>query len=366
MELRPGQDTLARRRERLRALLASRKLRLLVVSNPVNIFYLTGFRGSAGIAAVTHTETFLWVDPRYVLQAREQAQGVEITEVKGNPWKAVGAWLGDRSSRAVAYEDGHLTCAAFRELRAHASPRLRLTPAGNLVEELRYVKDADEIEQVRKAARLTSAVFEEAMALVQPGVRESDLAAEIDYRMRRAGAEGAAFETIVASGPRSAWPHARASAKLLNESELVILDLGAIVEGYAADMARTLYLGKPQQRVRDIYSAVQEAQKAAIESVRSGVSAGEVDRAARKVLERRGLAGNFTHSTGHGVGLEVHERPRLGQGESQGLAVGCVLAVEPGVYLEGFGGIRLEDTILVGDKGAEILTPATKDNWFVA
>lgn len=365
MELHPEHDAFAPRRERLRALLETRKLPLLVISNPLNIFYLTGFRGSTGIGVVSRLGTFLWVDPRYVLQAREQAQGVEITEAKGSLLRAVGAWLGERSSRVVAYEDGHLTCAALRELRAHASPRLRLTPGGDLIEELRYVKDADEIEYIRKAARLTSAVFEELMPLVRPGARESDLAAEIDYRMRRGGAEGAAFETIVASGPRAAWPHARASSKLLRESELVIFDLGAIVSGYTADLARTVYLGKPGQRVRSLYCAVRDAQERAVESARSGVSAEDVDRAARKVLEQRRLAGYFSHSTGHGVGLEVHEKPRLGRGESQRLAVGCVVAVEPGIYLEGFGGIRIEDTVLVGDKGPETLTPASKDDWFV-
>lgn len=365
MDVHSGQGRFARRRERLLALLGAQRLPLLIVSNPVNIFYLTGFRGSAGLAVVGLSEAFLWVDPRYTQQAREQAHGVEVIEEKGGLLKAAGRWLGERRSRVAGFEDGHLTCAGLRELRGHVPPRVRLKPAGGLIEELRCVKDTEEIKCIREAARLTSAVCAEVIRLVRPGVRECDLAAEIEYRMRRGGADGAAFETIVASGPRGAWPHARASSKLLNKSELVIFDLGAILSGYAADMARTVYVGQPTRRVRSLYSAVREAQQRAVDAARSGVQARDVDGAAREALARRGLARYFTHSTGHGVGLEVHEKPRLGRGERQRLAVGCVVTVEPGIYLEGFGGIRIEDTVLVGDRGPEVLTPASKDDWYV-
>jgi Xaa-Pro aminopeptidase len=242
---------------------------------------------------------------------------------------------------------------------------VRLKPAGGLIEELRCVKEADEINCIRAAARLTSAVFTEVVRLVRPGVRELDLAAEIEYRIRRGGADGAAFETIVASGPRGAWPHARASSKLLKKSELVIFDLGAILRGYAADMARTVYVGKPGGRVRSLYGAVREAQQRAADVARSGIQARVVDSTARKALARRGLARYFTHSVGHGVGLEIHERPRLARGERERLAAGCVVTVEPGIYLEGFGGIRIEDTVLVGESGPEILTLASKDDWYV-
>jgi Xaa-Pro aminopeptidase len=365
MDVDTGQDRFAKRRERLRALLEAQKLPLLVVSNPVNIFYLTGFRGSAGIAVVGPLEASLWVDPRYTRQAQAQAQGVEVFEEKGSLLKAAGGWLGKRRSRAAGFEDGHLTCAGLRELRGHVPPRVRLKPAGGLIEELRSVKDTEEINCIREAARLTSVVFAEVTRLVRPGVRESDLAAEMEYRMRRRGADGAAFETIVASGPRGAWPHARASSKLLKRSELVIFDLGAILRGYAADMARTVYVGKPSRRVRSLYCAVREAQQRAVEAARSGVQAKVVDGTARQALARRGLARYFTHSVGHGVGLEIHEKPRLARGETQRLAVGCVVTVEPGIYLEGFGGIRIEDTVLVGESGPEVLTPASKDDWYV-
>ena len=235
-----------------------------------------------------------------------------------------------------------------------------------MVEDLRIVKDSGEIDWIRKAGKLTAEVFEEVRGKIRPGVRESDLAAEVEYRMKRKGAQGVAFETIVASGARSAWPHARPSSKLLKENDLVIVDLGAILGGYAADMTRTVYLGQPGRRVQTLYNRVLEAQECAIQAARAGRLTGEVDAAARKVLERRKLDRYFTHSTGHGVGLEIHENPRVGRGGKSRLEKGCVITVEPGVYLEGFGGVRIEDTVLVTDGEPEILTPASKDAWFTS
>ena len=354
------------RRNRLRSRLKARKLSVLVITNPVNIFYLTGFRGSAGVAILGPEEARLWVDPRYTLQAQEAACGVEVIEEKGGLLKAAAGWLGKRRPTRVGFEDSHLTCAEFRELKGEGRVTLRFKPAGGLIEELRFVKDSDEIAQIRTAARITVSAFEEILSQVRPGVRESDLAAEIEYRMRRQGAEGAAFQTIVASGPRGALPHARASAKSLKKSELVIFDLGAILAGYAADMTRTIYLGEPSRRVRSLYKAVLEAQQRALEALQAGTQAREVDAAARRILAGRGLAKYFTHSTGHGIGLEIHEKPRLGRGESTRLKVGCVVTAEPGIYLKGFGGLRIEDTVLVGAEGPEILTPASKDRWIIS
>jgi len=365
----PDSEATENRRERLRALLDRQKLGLLLVTKPANIFYLTGFRGSAGVAVVGSGEPRLgprlWVDPRYTLQARQEARGVEVVEQRGELLKGAGQWLAKRRPAAVGYEDSHLTCRALQALERASGRGVKLKPAGGLVEGLRAVKSAEEIALLRAACRLTSEVFEEVVALVRPGVRESDLAAEVEYRMRRKGAEGAAFETIVASGRRGALPHARASSKRLEAGELVILDLGAILAGYAADMTRTLYLGKPSPRVRRFYQAVWEAQRKAVESLRPGARAAAVDSVARRVLRRRGLGKYFTHSTGHGVGIEIHEAPRLGRSEKTRLEAGSVVTAEPGVYLEGFGGVRIEDTVLVGAGGPEILTPASKERWSV-
>ena len=344
----------------------TRRIPLILVTHLVNIRYLTGFTGSAGILVLGPRQGILWVDPRYTLQAQEQAEGVEVIEEKKGILKAVGSWMKKNVVRQSTFEASNLNCAQFEQLRKEAGHRLRLKPAGDLIEELRVVKDPGEIEAIRRAGSLTAEVFAEMLPHVKPGVIEKDLAAEIEYRMRKKGAEGAAFETIVASGPRSAYPHARPSSKALQESELVIFDLGAILTGYAADMTRTVFLGEPTRRVRNLYSAVLKSQEGAVRMLQDKTSVGEIDSTARRILAKHGFARYFTHSTGHGVGLEIHERPRLAKGETTCLTAGSVITVEPGVYLEGFGGIRIEDTVLVRPEGPEVLTPASKDRWVIS
>ncbi len=363
MNLGSDSNTFRKRCERVLALLEERRLAALVVTKPVNIFYLTGFRGSAGVAVVGSLGTRLFVDPRYTLQAREQAPGVKVVEERGGLLKAVGRWLRKEKLRRVGVEDFSLTCHERSLLDQEASKAVRLTPAGELIEEMRAIKDPEEIARIRKAAKITGEVLQEVVLLARPGAREADLAAEIEYRMRQKGAQGAAFETIVASGYRGALPHATASAKALQQGELVIFDLGAILAAYAADMTRTVYLGRPTRQVRKYYEAVREAQEEAIAAIRPGRQGSEVDGVARRALARRGLARYFTHGTGHGVGLEIHERPRLARNEKVRLKAGCVVTAEPGIYIEGFGGVRVEDTVLVGAEGAEVLTVASKTDW---
>lgn len=357
------------RQERLLTLIEKKGIRRLVITQPANIFYLTGFRGSAGVALFAPMdEARLWVDPRYALQAREQAQGVRVKEERKALLKSVGEWLGRHRvgiAGHVGFEDSHLTCAELTTLQEAAGRRVLFERSGSLVEELRAVKDSEEIDLLRRAASLTGRVLESLHAKVRPGIRESELAAEIEYRMRLEGADGAAFATIVASGPRAALPHARASSKEIKRNELVIVDLGAILAGYAADMTRTFYTGRPTRRIRSLYGAVREAQQRAIESAKVGIEAGKIDRAARRELDGRGLGKYFTHSTGHGVGVVVHEAPRLARGQKEKLQAGHVVAVEPGIYLEGFGGVRLEDMVLVGNDGPEVLTPSARTDWFV-
>ena len=362
--LATGSFVLSRQR-RLRDLMATQRLDFLLVSNPKNIFYLTGFRGSAGIALLGLDRAVLFVDPRYTLQAQEQSAGVDVHEARRPLLSVAGQWLARRRARNVGYDDVHLTCSGFNEIQ-RCVPRVTLKSSGGFVEGLRLVKDSYEIDCIRQAGRITAGVYSDIRGTLRPGLRESDLAAEIEYRMRLRGAEGAAFETIVASGERSAWPHARASPKLLKKDELVIFDLGAILHGYAADMTRTVFLGRPPQRIRRLYAAVLGAQEQAVKVVRLAVAGGRVDLAARRALAGRGLERYFTHSTGHGVGLDIHERPRLARKEATLLEAGCVVTVEPGVYIEGLGGVRIEDTVLVTEAGGEILTPVSKDDWIIS
>jgi Xaa-Pro aminopeptidase len=359
-------NTHAKRQSALRAALEQHRLSFLLVTNLTNIAYLTGFRATAGIALFDSHEGILWVDPRYTLEAREAARGVEVIEERKGLHKGAASWLKAHRIRRVGYEPAHLSCADFSRLEKDAGRRVKFLPAPGLVEKLRAIKDEEEVAKIRDAGRITAEVFEKVLAIVRPGVSECDLATEIEYQMRKQGARGAAFETIVASGSRGALPHAGPSRKLLRENELVIFDLGAILGDYAADMTRTLHLGPPSRHVRRVFNAVAEAQAEAVRSALPGVCSGEVDDVARRTLAAYGLARFFTHSTGHGVGMETHEMPRLGRGEKTRLQTGQVVAVEPGVYLEGWGGIRIEDTVLVGPDGPEVLTPAPKDRWIIA
>jgi Xaa-Pro aminopeptidase len=227
------------------------------------------------------------------------------------------------------------------------------------------VKDADELARMRQSARLISDVWTASVRHIKPGISELAVAADIERRMKLQGASGPSFETIVASGPRSAWPHARPTPKLLRKNELVVLDQGAILRDYCSDMTRTIFLGRSsaavRAKVRALYDAVLQAQEAAIAAIRPGISAATVDAAARKVLRQSGLERYFTHSTGHGLGLEIHEMPRLGHGEETLLEAGMVVTVEPGIYIDRLGGIRIEDEVLVTSRGGEVLTSASRE-----
>jgi Xaa-Pro aminopeptidase len=237
--------------------------------------------------------------------------------------------------------------------------RLRVSPPW--IEKARMLKDADERKHLRAAASLGSQLFGVVLKSIRPGVRESEIAAELEYAARKAGAEGMSFETIIASGPRSALPHGRASNAPIPSRGFVVCDFGVILAGYCSDMTRTVHVGRPTMEARRIYEAVREAQQAAVAAVKPGVSLGEVDGAARKVLKRNGLGRYFTHSTGHGVGLEIHEAPRVAAGQTEVLEPGMVITIEPGVYIPGKWGVRIEDIVVVTDRGCEVLTPTGKE-----
>jgi Xaa-Pro aminopeptidase len=332
-----------------------------VVTHLPNVFYLCGFSGSAAVLVIDPNRATLFTDARYKAQAREEVGSAQVRIVRKPLMVAAGEALQASGRCRVGFEAASLTVKRKDQLRKGAGILVRWVGWENCVEELRAVKDVEEISRMRQAAVLASEVFEEVVGLVKPGVLETDLAAEVDYRMRRKGASGAAFETIIASGPRSAWPHARPSPKPLRKNELVVFDLGAILRGYCSDMTRTVYLGRAPARIRRAYRAVLEALEVARDAVRAGAKAGAVDAAARKILKRYGLERRFVHSTGHGLGIEVHEAPRLARGEKTELRSGNVVTLEPGVYIEGTGGIRIEDDVVVLAGGAETLTRAARD-----
>jgi Xaa-Pro aminopeptidase len=328
----------------------------LLVTHLPNIRYLCGFSGSAAILLVEHSRATLFTDSRYTLQARQEVHDAATVIASGGLLRAVAEALKSRRGTiGLAFAPAQLTVAQKTSLQLAVGSRLRWLAAPDLIERLRAVKDSAEL------ARLICDVWTAAVRHIKPGISELAVAAEIERRMKLQGASGPSFETIVASGPRSAWPHARPTPKLLRKNELVVLDQGAILRDYCSDMTRTVFLGRSSVRVRSLYDAVLEAQEAALAAIRPGVSAATVDAAARKVFKQSGLERFFTHSTGHGLGLEIHEMPRLGRGEETLLETGMVVTVEPGVYVERLGGIRIEDEVLVTAHGAEVLTSASRE-----
>ncbi len=345
------------RLRRLRQRLEQAELDALLVAHLPNILYLTNFHGSRALLIVMPRRALVFTDALYRHQARREVRGAEIIVVAGPLYAAAGEWLRAQRARRLGFEELRLTVAGYRQLSQALGKNTRLVPTQDFVESLRAVKEPAEIVAIRRAARLTQRVFEEVLPMIRSGVRECELAAELEYRMKCYGAQASAFETIVASGPRAACPHARASPKRLRKNELVVIDLGAILHDYCSDMSRTVFLGKPSARLRRVYRAVQRAQQRAFDAVRAGVQAGEVATAARRTLVASGLGHYVLHGLGHGVGLEIHEAPRLGQDAPTPLAAANVVTLEPGIYVPGWGGVRIEDVVVVRSGGAERLTP---------
>lgn len=344
--------------------LAERKLDALLVSWSPNLRYLSGFTGSNGALLVLPGKSILFTDPRYQIQAAQEST-CQLRIVKGPLVIGLLAAIQKLGVKRIGYEPARMTCDFFEAVKSRLSLRASLEPVQGWIEELRMVKSDDELALIRRSVETNSRAFEQTIARIKPGIRERDLAAELEYRMRRLGAEKPAFESIVATGARSALPHAQPTDSRLSPGDLVVIDMGAFQGGYASDMTRMLSVGPPTARMKRIYRAVLEAQLAAIDVVRAGAPTVRVDAAARKVLKSYGLDQAFVHSTGHGLGLEIHEPPRLGKKDKLRLQAGMAITIEPGAYLEGFGGVRIEDTVLVTKNGCEILTPTPKDLYIV-
>lgn len=332
----------------------------LLVTHLPNVRYLCGFTGSSGALAVHEGKAVFFTDGRYTAQARAEVKHAKVVIAKGAPLNAAAKWARAHGKRALALEAQHTTLASHSALKRLLGAGSRLREAVGAVEKLRQVKDASEVSLMRKAAGLGDSLLDVGLRTIRPGIRERDVAAELEYAARQRGAEAMSFETIVAAGKRSALPHGRASAAQVPARGFVVLDFGVILQGYCSDMTRTVRVGKISRSERDLYEAVREAQEAAIDAVRAGVTCGEVDHAARSVLRRARLDRFFTHSTGHGVGLEIHEEPRIARGQKEVLLPGMVITIEPGVYVPGRGGVRIEDMVVVREGGCDVLTSAPK------
>lgn len=349
------------RRSRLSQLIKEHDAEAMLVSALPNIRYLSGFTGSNALMLLTPREATLFTDPRYTTQASQECGCKVVIVTKGTLQQAAMKLAARRQLRRIGVEPHRILLSAFRELEKGAAPGTTLMALPPLIEQERMVKSADEIALIRASVLTNSKAVDKALSRLKPSATERDLAAEIELQQRRFGAEGPAFETIVAAGPRSALPHARPTSEPIGSNRLLLLDTGALQAGYCSDMTRVVHAGTPGTKAKKLYRAVLEAQLAAIDQVRPGITAAAVDRAARRVLEKHGYGEQFLHSTGHGLGLEIHEPPRLGKRDDTRLKSGMVITIEPGAYLEGFGGVRIEDTVLVTDSGSEILTPTSKE-----
>ncbi|MBS1874822.1 MAG: aminopeptidase P family protein [Acidobacteria bacterium] len=340
--------------------LAGAQLEAFLVTGAANVRYLTGFTGSNGVVLVTPGGAVFFTDPRYEIQSAQQvACRVQVVR-KGGLLPAVAAYAAKRQIRALGFEKDHFSYQQHQYLST-ALPRAGLKPVEDVVLKQRMVKTDAEIALIRHSVLTNSNAFARAISTIKSGVTESETAAEIEYQMRKFGADRPSFETIVAFGSRTALPHAHPGPRALRPNELVLIDMGSSQEGYASDMTRVLHLGRIPRKTERMYRAVLEAQLAGLDAVRAGVTAGSVDRAARQVLKKHGLDHAFTHSTGHGLGLEIHEPPRLGKGDKTRLEAGMAITIEPGAYLEDYGGIRIEDTVVVTPSGCEVLTPTSKE-----
>ena len=337
----------------------------LLITHLPNIRYLCGFTGSAGTLLVTESRSAFFTDGRYKEQASTEVRVSRIITGRKSPVTMAAEWLKRNARklgvRVLGIEGQHLTVAEHSQLEKALRPTVRLRKSPPLVEQARMVKDADEIALLRAALELGERLFDVAIKTIRAGVTETEVAAEMEFAARRAGAEAMSFETIIASGPRSALPHGRASTTEIPAKGFVVCDFGIILAGYCSDMTRTVHVGRISADAQEMYDAVRIAQQAAIEAVRPGATADKVDRAARTALARKGLGRYFTHSTGHGVGLEIHEPPRIAARQKDTLQVGMVITIEPGVYVPGFAGVRIEDMVLVTESGCEVLTRTSKE-----
>ena len=337
----------------------------LLVTHLPDIRYLCGFTGSSAALAVTRRGSRMFTDGRYTAQAAEEVKAAQVQIASGSPAVAATQWLAAQAGVAmVGFDPARTTVAELTRWKSELPSRLRkgffqAVPAP-FVEMPRTVKDGDELAVMAEAALKGCKLFEHILTVLRPGIAEIEVAAELEYQARKLGAEGMSFESIVASGARSALPHGRATSTPLPRRGFVTLDFGIIHKGYCSDMTRTVFLGKPKPEERRTYEAVLEAQENAVDAVAAGVSCADVDEAARSVLRREGLAEAFSHSTGHGVGLEIHEPPRVGAGQTTRLQAGMVITIEPGVYLAGKFGVRIEDMVAVTRNGGQVLTPAPK------
>lgn len=353
-------DIFKKRLEDLRKKMKFKNTDAVLITKRENYMYMSGFTGTSAVLLITEGRAVLLTDFRYVEQAGAQAPAYEIIQYAGSHIKELNDLIQKEGIERLSFEDGNLTFAEYSEY----VEKLKVSeflPLGGAVEELRRVKDETEIIQIKKAVSIADDVFSHILSYIKPGVAEVELAAEMEYFMKRQGAVGPSFETIVASGKRASMPHGVASEKRLETGDVITMDYGALYNGYCSDITRTVFLGKPDKELERIYKIVLEVQLKGLEGVKKGLTGREVDSVVRTMIAEAGFGDNFGHGLGHGVGLEIHEEPMLSMRGYVELKDGMVVTVEPGIYVTGLGGVRIEDMVVVNGETPHILTAATKE-----
>lgn len=352
--------TTAHRVQAARQRMDAQGLAALWITNPLNLRYMTGFTGSSGYVLVTMDTAILFSDFRYRTQAPEQAPDFVFIEHGPRITDALAQVVAEQKLDRIGFEPEHMTVAQFNEVE-RALGADRWIPASGIIEGLRMVKEESELQIMQEAADLADRAFEHICSYLKPGLSELEVALELEIFMRNNGAASTSFETIVASGERSALPHGVASSRKLRNNEFVKLDFGAYYQGYCSDITRTVVLGQPSDRHREIYAIVLEAQLHALEHIKPGMTGREADALTREIIKRYGYSDYFGHGTGHGLGLEIHEAPRLSMTSDTVLQPGMTVTVEPGIYIPDFGGVRIEDDIVITETGCRRLTHSSKD-----
>jgi len=332
----------------------------IMIASRYNRYYLSGFTGTNAYLVINKERNILITDSRYIEQAKKQCPDYEIVNQGKNFYETLQDIFQQISITEIGFEENYITYRQYYDCEKNMK-NIKLIPVRNSVEGIREIKDSEEIRKIKKAAQIADETFSHILSYIKPGIVEKEIALEIDYFMKKLGAAELSFETIVASGERSSMPHGVADSREIKDGDTITLDFGCIYEGYCSDMTRTIFVGKAQEKIQDIYKIVLEAQEAALQMLKPGLVCKDIDEMARKIITRYGYGENFGHGLGHSLGLEIHEEPTLSTKSERILEAGMIVTIEPGIYIEGFGGVRIEDLVLITEEGYENLVKSRKE-----
>lgn len=344
----------------LKELRKENEIDAIMITSKNNRFYFSGFTGTAGTILVTESKDYFITDFRYMDQAKEQTKGFEIIEISKNKNKNLIKFLNDHNLNKIGFEDGDLSYKRFQELKNIDSDKEYL-PLSDDINQFRQIKEEEEVETIKEAIRITEEAFNKIITYIEPGKTEMEVAAELEYYLRKLGGEGPSFDFIVASGKRSSLPHGVASDKIIETGDFITLDFGTYYKGYCSDMTRTVVVGEPDDKQVEIYNTVLKSHLEVIDKIKPGMTGQEADQIAREIIEEAGYGDNFGHGLGHGLGIEVHEAPRLSSTSEEVLKPGMIVTDEPGIYIPEWGGVRIEDDLVITEDGCRSLNNSNKE-----